>query len=154
MTVAEFLDGNHEDADFNQYWYSEKTISRIVEALIENGGKIAFLSTPSLYFSIPDELKSKAHVFDVSWRLRYDLSPFSILALIRSSYSVALSYFHIPHPFHNGSDSSTRNGRQIVDLSFSITNNQPSYPKNWREPLTWLLLIPHSSLKECGKVIP
>lgn len=66
MTVAEFLDGNHEDADFNQYWYSERTISRIVEALTENGGKIAFLSTPSLYFSIPEELKSKAHVFDVS----------------------------------------------------------------------------------------
>ena len=77
MTVAEFLAENHEDGDFNQYWYSEKTIARIVEALIENNGKIAFLSTPSLYFSIPEELKQKAHVFDVSEPLQFELFRFS-----------------------------------------------------------------------------
>ena len=66
MAVVEFLAGNHEDGDYNQYWYSERTIARIVEALVENNGRIAFLSTPSLYFSIPEELKSKSYVFDVS----------------------------------------------------------------------------------------
>jgi EEF1A lysine methyltransferase 1 len=69
MTVAEFLSQNHEDGDYNQYWYSEQTITKIVEALIENNGKIAFLSTPSLYFSLPDEIKSRAYVFDVSRRM-------------------------------------------------------------------------------------
>jgi EEF1A lysine methyltransferase 1 len=69
MTVAEFLSQNREDGDYNQYWYSEQTITKIVEALIENNGKIAFLSTPSLYFSLPDEIKSRAYVFDVSRRM-------------------------------------------------------------------------------------
>ena len=55
---------NEEDGDYNQYWYSEPTIGRIIEALIENGGSVAFLSTPSLYFSLPDNLRSKSFVFD------------------------------------------------------------------------------------------
>ena len=62
--MSKFINENVEDGDFNQYWYSEPTIGRIVEALIENGGNIAFLSTPSLYFSLPDDLRSKAYVFD------------------------------------------------------------------------------------------
>ena len=45
--------------------YSPKTIQRIVADLVENPGKIAFLSTPSLYFSIPEDLRSESFVFDV-----------------------------------------------------------------------------------------
>lgn len=66
MAATKFLSDNHEDGDFNQYWYSEHTISKIVEALVHNDGKIAFLSTPSLYFSLPEEIKARAYVFDVS----------------------------------------------------------------------------------------
>lgn len=66
MATTKFLTDNVEDGDYNQYWYSEKTIDKIVEAIVANGGTVAFLSTPSIYFSLPDDLRSKAHVFDVS----------------------------------------------------------------------------------------
>lgn len=68
METAAFLGDNPEDADLNQYWYSSYTIKQIVAELVEQGGRMAFLSTPSLYFSLPDELRSKCYVFDVSFR--------------------------------------------------------------------------------------
>lgn len=68
MSSTKFLADNHEDGDYNQYWYSEPTIAKIVEALVENNGRIAFLSTPSLYFSLPEEIQSRAYVFDVSYQ--------------------------------------------------------------------------------------
>jgi hypothetical protein len=73
MSASQFLKENIEDGDYNQYWYSEKTIGRMVEALIENGGSIAFLSTPSIYFALPEDLRSKAYVFDVSFRSNIEL---------------------------------------------------------------------------------
>jgi hypothetical protein len=73
MSASQFLKDNIEDGDYNQYWYSEKTIGRMVEALIENGGSIAFLSTPSIYFALPDDIRSKAYVFDVSFRSNIEL---------------------------------------------------------------------------------
>ena len=66
IEMALFLEGNIEDGDHNQYWYSEKTIAKIVEAIVGKGGKVAFLSTPSLYFSVPADIQADAHVFDVS----------------------------------------------------------------------------------------
>lgn len=65
MSAAKFLAENKEDADFNQYWYSPYTISKIVEDLANEGGRIGFLSTPSIYFSLPEEQRSKCYVFDV-----------------------------------------------------------------------------------------
>ena len=46
-----------ENGDFNQYWYSSGTRERIVEELIlQKWEKVAFLSTPSLFYSadLPD----------------------------------------------------------------------------------------------------
>lgn len=60
-----FLASFPEKAEHNQYWYSSFTIQKVVEELIQAGGKIAFLSTPSLYFSLPEELRQQAFVFDV-----------------------------------------------------------------------------------------
>lgn len=69
--ITKFLEGNVEDGDFNQYWYSPFTIDRMVEDMIQqatlDGRKdyvIAFLSTPSLYFSLPDEVRKTCFVFD------------------------------------------------------------------------------------------
>jgi len=62
-----FLSGNVEDGDLNQYWYSTRTIQRIVEDLVEQAGDdkvIAFLSTPSIYFSMPDAIRSRCFVLD------------------------------------------------------------------------------------------
>ena len=65
--ISDFLKGNAEDGDLNQYWYSPKTISRIVEDLTEQAGEdkaIAFLSTPSLYFSMPEAVRARSFVLD------------------------------------------------------------------------------------------
>ena len=65
--MSNFLatDGN-ENPDFNQYWYSELTIKRMVEELTLLDGKVAFLSTPSVYFSVPQHIRDKSYVFDVN----------------------------------------------------------------------------------------
>jgi hypothetical protein len=69
--ITKFLEGNVEDGDFNQYWYSPFTIDRMVEDMVQqatidgrNDYKIAFLSTPSLYFSLPEEIRKNSFVFD------------------------------------------------------------------------------------------
>mmetsp|Transcript_9651 Transcript_9651/g.9716 ORF Transcript_9651/g.9716 Transcript_9651/m.9716 type:complete len:220 (-) Transcript_9651:47-706(-) len=68
----EFLNQNKEDANHNQYWYSEPTIQKIVEVLEACGGSIAFLSTPSLYFSISESLRKNAKVFDYDMKWQHD----------------------------------------------------------------------------------
>ena len=65
--IAAFLSNNAEDGDYNQYWYSVYTIEKVIEDLVEQAGSdkvIAFLSTPSLYFSLPDEVRACSFVFD------------------------------------------------------------------------------------------
>jgi hypothetical protein len=68
-----FLDLNPEKASLNQYWYSNATIEVLCKAIIEKiqdgGGKVAFLSTPSLYFAMPLELRTNCFIFDVSYQL-------------------------------------------------------------------------------------
>lgn len=61
-----FLVKHKENADFNQYWYSNTTIEALVDEVTQNGPKIAFLSTPSVYYSLKDaDVKSQSYVFDV-----------------------------------------------------------------------------------------
>lgn len=70
---AAFLASTREIADLNQYWYSESTIAALVSASTElaaraasargepeAAGRIAFLSTPSLYFALPASARSGA----------------------------------------------------------------------------------------------
>ena len=47
-----------ERAEFNQYWYSSKTIESISTSLSNIPGPVAFLSTPSLFFAanLPDSV--------------------------------------------------------------------------------------------------
>eukprot|EP01038_Epipyxis_sp_PR26KG_P004828 gene4828-6766_t len=67
---SNFISNNPEDADFNQYWYSNFTISKIVDEIIELSTqtdapfRVAFLSTPSLYFSLPLPQRQNCMVFD------------------------------------------------------------------------------------------
>jgi len=58
------LNENTENADYNQYWYSSNTIDNIVKELIQLNGRVAFLSTPSVYFALPQELKNRSYCFD------------------------------------------------------------------------------------------
>lgn len=140
MASAKFLLDNHEDGDFNQYWYSEHTISKIVEALVRNDGRIAFLSTPSLYFSLPEETKARAYVFDVSREC--DAS---------SAHKLLLAYYFIQTSF--GIFSSIKNGLLTADSFITITTNPKHFLRNSREHSIWSLLIHLSLLTQYGRVM-
>ena len=61
-----FLVRTPEKADFNQYWYSPNTIQFILEQIkSQKPQRIAFLSTPSIYFSLDDETKKNSKIFEV-----------------------------------------------------------------------------------------
>ena len=48
----------------NQYWYSERTIAALVKE-VATCEKIAFLSTPSVFFTLPPAQQKKSVVFDI-----------------------------------------------------------------------------------------
>ena len=72
--ASTFLMKNPEDPTTNQYWYSKPTIdalagecASLIETRIFSGDtefKVAFLSTPSLYFALPPSLRKCCFVFD------------------------------------------------------------------------------------------
>lgn len=71
-TMNEFLSQTSEDSNLNQYWYSQKTIDALCNAIREScdvsGEKrVAFLSTPSLFFSLTEEERKNCALFDVSY---------------------------------------------------------------------------------------
>lgn len=54
-----------EKADFNQYWYSQRTIEALVTEIASLGPvSVACVSTPSVYFSLPPDLKAVSKVLD------------------------------------------------------------------------------------------
>lgn len=68
---SELLYLYREKAEFNQYWYSPDTIERMVNAIQSCSKRVAFLSTPSIYFSLTDPaLKEASVLFDVRIRMR------------------------------------------------------------------------------------
>mmetsp|Transcript_62729 Transcript_62729/g.104304 ORF Transcript_62729/g.104304 Transcript_62729/m.104304 type:complete len:189 (+) Transcript_62729:17-583(+) len=66
-----FLLRNPENGDHNQYWYSAATIDAILDEIEASGAaSAAFVSTPSLYFSVKNlQLKGASKVldFDKKW---------------------------------------------------------------------------------------
>jgi len=64
-----FLSGTSERADLNQYWFSDATIRAFVEEVEASGGSAALVSTPSIYFSLPEALRKRSKVldFDRQW---------------------------------------------------------------------------------------
>jgi hypothetical protein len=69
--VTTFLLRNKEKADFNQYWYSQPTITAFAEEVQDQAGatgRSAVLSTPSIFFSLEDEnVKKNSVLFDVCY---------------------------------------------------------------------------------------
>ncbi|CAI2382156.1 unnamed protein product [Moneuplotes crassus] len=60
-----FLLKNKENGDFNQYWYSKDTIEFMKNQVEKHSKSCAFLSTPSIYFSLKDkDIKGNSKVFD------------------------------------------------------------------------------------------
>ena len=69
---SNFHNNASENADLNQYWYTSLTCevlcSAIKESILLKGGasaRVAFLSTPSLYFSLDEEDRKQCTLFDV-----------------------------------------------------------------------------------------
>jgi len=89
---------NPEKGRFNQYWYSQNTVETYIDAIIEaslliletdkhtrapspsnrnsnnfpHGIRIAFLSTPSIYFAIPSEDRGQCFLFDIDKKWEND----------------------------------------------------------------------------------
>ena len=65
-----FLAQTGENRELNQYWYSKHTIdvlcNAIREQLQQRGSRVAFLSTPSLFFSLSPKEREQCVLFDVS----------------------------------------------------------------------------------------
>lgn len=65
--VTSFLSGHEEKLKLNQFWYSAPTIAAMVGEIEQHATRCAFLSTPSLFFSLNDTtLQSNSTLFDVS----------------------------------------------------------------------------------------
>lgn len=62
-----FVARTQEKWELNQYWYSPNTIAVMTKEIEEHATKVAFLSTPSVWFSLKNrELKQCSFFFDVS----------------------------------------------------------------------------------------
>ena len=59
-----FLKITGEKEEFNQYWFSEMTIDFIINQVERYGKTIAFISTPSIFFSVTPEVQEKSILFD------------------------------------------------------------------------------------------
>jgi len=66
-----FLEQAVEDQKLNQYWYSQHTIDTLRDAIQEgvtsldkDAPRVAFLSTPSLYFAFDEAERRNFHLFD------------------------------------------------------------------------------------------
>ena len=62
-----FLTKYGEKENLNQYWYSNHTIKVMVEEVLANSKKACFLSTPSIYFSLPkkSDVRKESWLFDL-----------------------------------------------------------------------------------------
>ena len=63
-----FIQSTEEKGDLNQYWYSAPTIAALIEEVEahEDVTKVAFLSTPSVWFAMPSSpLKKASKFFDL-----------------------------------------------------------------------------------------
>jgi hypothetical protein len=65
------FDAEQRNHDLNQYWYSPTTIRARVDEALLYGHRIAFLSTPSLYFALTPEQRASKQValfeYDRAW---------------------------------------------------------------------------------------
>lgn len=94
----DFLSATSERADLNQYWYSKATIHTFVEEACASAGKAALVSTPSIYFSLPEDVRQRSKVldYDRQWAgdpgfVFYDFNePEAVLDEFRNSFDFVL----------------------------------------------------------------
>src|ERR1700682_4162657 len=66
ITINPFLSAHNEKLQYNQYWYSPSTIDYMIDEIAREcqndpTKRIAFLSTPSLYFSFIKKFCHHSH---------------------------------------------------------------------------------------------
>mmetsp|Transcript_5092 Transcript_5092/g.5034 ORF Transcript_5092/g.5034 Transcript_5092/m.5034 type:complete len:186 (+) Transcript_5092:1-558(+) len=65
-----------EKEQFNQYWYSDRTLKALVdeadELFLQGFTRIACLSTPSLYFSMTEKSRENSYLFDIDRAFQRD----------------------------------------------------------------------------------
>ena len=64
-----FIMKNPENGDFNQYWYSPKTIEIMVQQCEQHSQKGAYLSTPSIFYNLSEEKRKEAFLFEVKCKV-------------------------------------------------------------------------------------
>lgn len=102
-----FLKLNIEKKEYNQYWFSEKTIEFIISQIVNNTKpteSIALLSCPSIFFSLEKEVQDRCFLFDIDTSLLkkhpnavfYDFNDYSN---IESKYFSFFDFILIDPPF-------------------------------------------------------
>src|SRR5688572_2091064 len=110
----------------NQYWYSAATIDTMVAEIEKVAKRVAFLSTPSIYFSLKnEELRRNSKLFDVSYHFAF---VWSLCA--PSIRGVTQLLFRVFHAVGSLSCSlvcsSMRCGRLILDSSSTTSKRHVS----------------------------
>eukprot|EP00954_Amorphochlora_amoebiformis_P020836 1342231-Amorphochlora_amoeboformis.AAC.1 len=72
---SDFLKSNEEKIKLYQYWYSKSTIEAIVRECEDVGEKVAFLSTPSVYFSLDEKSKLYKNSVLLDFDKAFDRAP-------------------------------------------------------------------------------
>jgi len=107
-----FLRQTGENRDLNQYWYSKNTIEILCNAITEglsisNGSRVAFLSTPSLFFSLSSKERENCALFDfdTSWESYsgYQFYDYNDPTNVNESCQGAFDLIVIDPPFISGS---------------------------------------------------
>ncbi|CAD7702838.1 unnamed protein product [Ostreobium quekettii] len=103
-----FLARHHEKPSLNQYWYSAFTIDTLIKELEDAAEAVAFVSTPSVYFSLDKESKLRPRSwlfdFDEKWSkdphfVFYDYaSPSDVPPALRHSFDCVV----VDPPFVSG----------------------------------------------------
>ena len=77
---SSFLDSCPEISALNQYWYSQNTIDAFVAEIVSHlrdspnskERSVGLVSCPSIYFSLPEEARSRCWVLDLDEQWKDD----------------------------------------------------------------------------------
>lgn len=94
----DFLADTTERGDLNQYWFSRGTIGAFVAEIADVASSAALVSSPSVYFSLPEGLRARCKVFDYDrqWEsdpgyVFYDFNdPEAVPAELRGAFDLVL----------------------------------------------------------------
>ena len=130
-----FLNQTPENRELNQYWYSKNTIKALCDTIRESltvyeGKRVAFLSTPSLFFSLTAEEREYCTLFDVS----YTISITTMNCRKKSNSNQFTINFFLPCWFF----SLILHGNPAQAITFMITTIQPTSKTITMGNLTWL----------------